>query len=93
MSSAALEVAKLIVPSLLGAGGLVAVMLKRFPPRATTQSAQMAQLTERVSGAEKKATDCTADMRILTDYVHDLREHIATGKPPPPPDWPGGLRL
>lgn len=31
------------------------------------------------------------DFKILQDYTHDLRQHIATGKPPPPPPWPAGL--
>lgn len=30
-------------------------------------------------------------LRILIDYVHNLRDHIADEKGPPPPAWPEGL--
>lgn len=29
--------------------------------------------------------------RIRDDYIHQLREHISQGNPPPPPPWPTGL--
>jgi len=55
------------------------------------------EATEQVDAARREATEqvgaAQADMRVLTDYVHDLREHIALGRQPPPPDWPEGLRL
>ncbi len=75
-----------VVVALGGAGGLVRVMLKRFPPRS-------ASLAQEVAEMKAEQVVVRADMRKLTDYVHDLREHIADGKPPPPPDWPEGLRL
>lgn len=31
------------------------------------------------------------DFRVLQDYTHSLRKHIANGNPPPPPPWPEGL--
>lgn len=29
--------------------------------------------------------------RIRDDYIHQLRDHISQGNPPPPPPWPAGL--
>lgn len=45
------------------------------------------------AGFRAEVSSCRAEMRLLTDYAHDLREHIALEKDPPPPDWPVGLRL
>lgn len=30
-------------------------------------------------------------LRLLSDYTHNLRDHIADEKGPPPPPWPEGL--
>ncbi len=86
---AGVELAKVIgavVVALCGAGGAVHLVLKRFPPRSTSLAKEMADMKTEQAVVRQ-------DMRVLTDYVHDLREHIADGKPPPPPDWPKGLRL
>lgn len=75
-----------IILALLAGGGVFATIVGRaFPQRDSA-------LTRRAAN-QKDIADLQNDMRILTDYVHDLREHIATGKPPPPPDWPEGLRV
>lgn len=77
--------------------GIVAALVKKFPPRATTLAQELAQVKEEAardrSAAAQHRADVGHDMRLLSDYVHDLREHIASGKPPPPPDWPQGMRL
>lgn len=82
------------------AGGIGTVVYKKRPSKNTSLVDQVEHLTNRVTAAESAAaragTESAAtrqEMRLLTDYVHDLREHIALGKPPPPPDWPEGLRL
>lgn len=75
------------VTAVLGAvAAVIRVLVKRFPPRA-------ASLADDVERLRKEVGELRADGRKLTDYVHDLREHIAEGKPPPPPDWPEGLRV
>lgn len=33
------------------------------------------------------------DMMEMVDYADDLRIHIITKKPPPPPDWPLKFRI
>lgn len=68
------------------AGGIGTLVYKRRPSKSTS-------LAQEVAETKVEMVALRADMRVLTDYVHDLREHIALGKPPPPPDWPGGLRL
>lgn len=30
--------------------------------------------------------------RIRDDYIQELRQHIRLGLPPPPPNWPEGIR-
>ena len=75
------------VTAVLGAiAAVIRVLVKRFPPRAATLAGDVDRLRAEVGALR-------ADSRKLTDYVHDLREHIAAGKPPPPPDWPEGLRV
>lgn len=75
------------VTAVLGAiAAVIRVLVKRFPPRA-------ASLADDVNRLKDEVVALRADSRKLTDYVHDLREHIAEGKPPPPPDWPEGLRV
>lgn len=83
-----------------GAGGVGTLVYKKRPSKTTSLAGEVERLTGRVTAAENTATQAgkeaaatRQEMRILTDYVHDLREHIALGKPPPPPDWPEGLRL
>lgn len=58
--------------------GLVAVIVKRYPPRSASLAVEVANLK--------------SDMRLLTDYVHDLREDCARGGITPR-DWPEGLRM
>lgn len=96
-----------VLALLLGSGAVANWVGKKATVRRSPEEKHDSRVTEleraRVSDREemaalkleygnfKEATN--ANMRILTDYVHDLREHIAEGKPPPPPDWPEGLRL
>lgn len=83
-----------------GAGGVGTVVYKKRPSKSTSLAGEVELLRQRVTSAEaaavtagNEAAATRAEMRLLTDYVHDLREHIALGKSPPPPDWPEGLRL
>lgn len=83
-----------------GAGGVGTLVYKKRPSKTSSLTEEVDLLRQRVGAAEKvaakagtEAADTRTEMRLLTDYVHDLREHIALGKPPPPPDWPDGLRL
>lgn len=82
------------------AGGVGTLVYKKRPSKTSSLAEEVALLRGRVTAAETTATAAgedaaatRAEMRLLTDYVHDLREHIALGRKPPPPDWPEGLRL
>lgn len=84
------------VGGVLGAlGVIVRAMVKRFPPKATGLAAEVASLRQDVAAARAETQACRADLRLLTDYVHDLREDYARDTSPPkaPRDWPEGLRL
>lgn len=55
-------------------------------------------ITHRFARGAQRETDMQArvknledDGRMLIDYVHKLRTHIAEEKGPPPPPWPEGL--
>lgn len=51
-------------------------------------------IAARTEDAKAHAADVAALerlIRILQDYVNELRAHIADGKPPPPPAWPKGM--
>lgn len=49
------------------------------------QQEEIERLTKRVGVIESHE-------RIREDYIYLLRGHIASGLPPPPPEWPPGLR-
>lgn len=42
----------------------------------------------RIQSLEGRVDALEARDRIHQDYIVDLRQHILTGQPPPPPDWP-----
>lgn len=48
------------------------------------QDDAISTLTQRVDAS-------IAREREMGDYVYQLRQHIAEGKPPPPPEWPTSL--
>lgn len=50
----------------------------------SARKGELKALEERVGVLEN-------DKRTLTDYAHELREHITDRQPPPPPPWPKGL--
>lgn len=84
---------------LAGSPVAAAVISKRVKPATTPmemiQELQEEQARRDTKDAEKEArlVALEASQRILLDYVHDLRQHIADGKPPPPPKWPDGMQV
>jgi hypothetical protein len=81
-----------VVLAVVGSSGLGAWVKAKFPAKASPLEV-LAQVKQEREDDRVKIENLQSDMRKLTDYVHDLREHIAEGKPPPPPDWPDGLRV
>lgn len=84
---------------LAGSPVAAAVINKRMKPSTTPlemiQELQEEQARRDTKDAEKETrlVALEASQRILLDYVHDLRQHIADGKPPPPPKWPDGMQV
>lgn len=66
---------------------ITAVLGSRSSKNKSLIEAQMA----RMDGLEERVAALEDDKRVLTDYAHELREHISDEKPPPPPPWPLGL--
>lgn len=40
---------------------------------------------------EHRVDASTVRERRMGDYIYELRDHIANGRPPPPPSWPQEL--
>lgn len=53
--------------------------------------AMMKRQDERISHLESWQRESEVRERIRDDYIYELRQHIAEGKPPPPPAWPSAL--
>lgn len=49
------------------------------------------ELKERISVLENKVDMVLMQGRYKDDYINELRNHIETGKPPPPPNYPAAL--
>lgn len=47
---------------------------------------------ERITALEDELEEAHQQKRRAIDYAHELLRWIATGTPPPPPDWPADLR-
>jgi hypothetical protein len=50
-----------------------------------------ARSAQRESQIISRLDQIEREQRVAIDYIHELREHIAHGEPPPPPPWPSGL--
>lgn len=57
---------------------------EQFAATSERSEARISRLEERVETAE-------ALFRLASDYILNLRYHIAEGKPPPPPPFPAEL--
>lgn len=63
---------------------LVTWLVARSSRRATAEQSTIADLRGRVDKLEDQT-------RLQSDYIFQLRAHIADGKKAPPPAWPEGL--
>lgn len=55
------------------------------------RSASYDALAGRLDKAEVRIDESLRRERLRDDYIHQLRDHISQGNPPPPPPWPAGL--
>ena len=83
-------VAVAIILAIIASPTGAVIASKYFRPNATplelleAVTADNTRLHGRVDRLEKRD-------RVSTDYMHQLRQHIAEGNPPPPPPWPTEL--
>lgn len=83
---------------LLGSGGL-GVFINKKIPRHTQLVEIVADLQEerdksngRIETLEGRLELLEVKQRLRDDYIALLRMHINNGYPPPPPEWPAGLK-
>jgi len=87
-----------VLAILLGSGGLGVFVNKKIP-RHTQLIELVADLQEerdksndRLDTLEQKLDTLEQKQRLRDDYIALLRMHINNGYPPPPPEWPEGLK-
>ena len=96
-----------IVVALFGMGGMwltAKIQHKGRPENALIDQLQeevasiRTEKANEIAGMKKDITELKTEQarsktreRIRDDYINKLRHHIASGFPPPPPEWPEGL--
>lgn len=88
--SPALWVACLVpVASVLGV--IITQRMARGAQREMYPTQVIDHLAGRVDKAEGRLDESLRRERLRDNYIHELRDHISRGNPPPPPPWPAGL--
>lgn len=72
-------------------GVLVGVGVAFITRAQARESRIIADLRADVMVLKSERDEAETRERLLADYVHKLREHIAKDKGNPPPPWPDGL--
>ena len=87
----------LLVAALLGTGGIGAPIRSNIP-KGTRENALIDQYQEHSREQDAAIASLQSAVRALQrrehvrdDYIMLLRQHIAEGKPPPPPSFPPAL--
>lgn len=95
----------IILPALGVLGALWGAYTTFFKAKTESKSSAVAQWQELYEGQRDAVTELDRKFDRLTDrvdasarrekvrddYIMELRQHIAEGKPPPPPAWPTAL--
>lgn len=72
--------------------GVVTTVTVAFLARSQAREARViADLRADVVVLKTERDESLVRERLLSDYVHKLRDHIANDKGAPPPPWPDGL--
>ncbi|GAA2008182.1 hypothetical protein [Nocardioides kribbensis] len=76
---------------LLGVSGIVGTVVSRYVRPKATPLEILQEVQEERTEDRRRIDRLESAQRITIDYVHELRQHIVDGNPPPPPAWPEGL--
>jgi hypothetical protein len=77
--------------ALLDSPVLVALVTGLLAIAGTVGTARLARGAQKDADTRARVARLEKEGRLLIDYVHQLRTHIADGKGAPPPEWPEGL--
>ena len=87
-----------VMSVLLGSGVIAAIINKKIPKH--TQLIEIVQdlqeerdrVDEKMGRLESRMELMESKQKLRDDYIAILRMHINDELPPPPPEWPVGLR-
>lgn len=90
MTNAAIWAAAL-APVLGVVGVVLGQRMARSAQREMYPQQVIADLRTDITRTDERLDASLRRERIRDDYIHELRDHISRGNPPPPPPWPAGL--
>lgn len=80
-----------VVPIVGFMGVIVTQRMARSAQREMYPAQVIADLRADIAHTDERLDASMVRERIRDDYIHELRDHISRGNPPPPPPWPPGL--
>lgn len=78
-------------PVALIAVAVITQRMSRGAQREMYPSQVIQNLTDRLDKTDGRLDESLRRERLRDNYIHELRDHISRGNPPPPPPWPPGL--
>lgn len=80
-----------VVPVMSVLGVVLTQRMARGAQREMYPAQVIADLRTDITRTDERLDASLRRERIRDDYIHELRDHISRGNPPPPPPWPAGL--
>lgn len=80
-----------LVPVASVLGVIITQRMARGAQREMYPSQVIKDLSDRLDKTDGRLDASLRRERLRDNYIHDLRDHISRGNPPPPPPWPPGL--